>query len=258
MTDEWNRYLRLPASTLQGGKRIPKTVFSSRAGLSKKEQKLLGNLRELRSYAILGKSNTGILPRIDEVYDIQAVIYLDCLLGTWDRTDDLALLLHRAFPNPTVLLMRTMDLLDGRRVSVAVKRRSLAETGAVVVETVDSTDVLDPMDGSSTEFWNVFAYDRLPQNDLLDYVHGMQDAVLFHGLRSRLGFMPKPGLMHRTEIRKDLKQLKLLDTEIRQLDAKRRDRDTTFGESAELRVLASGKKEEAQTIVDHIKELCHE
>ena len=39
---------------------------------------------------------------------------------------------------------------------------------------------------------------------------------------------------------------------------KRRDKDTTFGESAEIRVLESGKKEEAQTIVDHIKELCHD
>ncbi|PWG59847.1 DUF4391 domain-containing protein [Bifidobacterium catulorum] len=258
MADTWNRYLQLPEMTLQGGKRIPKTVLTVRAKLSKKEQKVLANLRELGNYAMLGKSNTGILPHCDDTYDIRAVIYLDCLLGSWDRTSELALILHRAFANPTVLLMRTASPLDGCAVSVATKRKSLAETGASVVENVDTTTTLDPVDGSTAAFWDLFAYERLPQTDLLDYVHGMQDAILFHNLHPRLGFTPKPGLIHRAEIRRELVRLKRVDTEIRGLDARRYDKDTSFGESAELRVLASGKKEEAQTIVDHIKELSHE
>ena len=258
MDDTWNRYLRLPEPTLLGGKRIPKTALTAHADLSRKEQKILANLKALGSYAMLGKSNTGILSHCDDTYDIRAVIYLDCLLGSWGRTGELALILHRAFANTTVLLMRTANPLDGRVVSVATKRKSLAEAGAAVTENVDTTATLDPMDGSTGAFWDLFAYERLPQTDLLDYVHGMQDVILFHNLRPRLGFTPKPGLIHRTEIREELVRLKRVDAEIRGLDARRRDKDTTFGESAELRVLASGKKEEAQTIVDHIKELCHE
>ena len=154
--------------------------------------------------------------------------------------------------------MRTMNPLEGRMLSVAAKRKSLAETGAVVVENMDVTGVLDPMDAATATFWNAIRYDRLPQTDLLDYVHGMQDAILFHRLQPQLGFMPKPNLMHRAEIRSELDRLKRLDAEISRLLAKRRDKDTTFGESTEIRVLESGKKEEAQTIVDHIKELCHD
>lgn len=257
MPIEWNQYLRLPEMTLQD-KRIPRTVFADRVKASKKEQKTIACLKELRSYAIIVKSNTGILPHVDDVHDIQAVIYLDCLLDAWPHAGELAAILHRAFPNPTVLLMRTVNPLDGRMLSVALKRKSLAEAGVVVVEAVDSTGVLDPMESGTAAFWNMIGYDRLPQNDLLDYVHGMQDAILFHNARPRLGFTPKPGLARRQEIRDDLVRLQQLDTEIRRLQVKRRDKDTTFGESAEIRVLESGKKEEAQTIVDHIKELCHD
>lgn len=257
MPVEWNHYLQLPEMTLQG-KRIPKTVFSVKASLSKKEQKTLDLLKELRNYAMIGKSNTGILPHIDDTYDIQAVIYLDCMLTSWQRTGELAALLHRSLPNPTVLLMHTMDLLDGRMVSVAVKRKSLAETGAMVVESLESTDVLDPTGASTAMFWQAIKYDNLPQNDLLEYVHGIQDAILFHNARPRLGFTPKPTPARRAEIHENLVRLKQLDTEIGRLKTKRRDKDTTFGESAELRVIESGKKEEAQTIVNRIKELCHD
>ena len=257
MPVEWNQYLQLPEGTLQN-QRIPKTVLAARANLSKKEEKALANLHELRNYALVGKSNTGILPRVDDTYDIQTVIYLDCTLASWDKAGELATILHRVFPNPTVLLMRTMNPLEGRMLSVAAKRKSLAETGAVVVENMDVTGVLDPMDAATATFWNAIRYDRLPQTDLLDYVHGMQDAILFHRLQPQLGFMPKPNLMHRAEIRSELDRLKRLDAEISRLLAKRRDKDTTFGESTEIRVLESGKKEEAQTIVDHIKELCHD
>lgn len=257
MPVEWNQYLQLPESTLQS-KRIPKTVLVERAGLSKKEQKTLSALRELRSYAVIGKSNTGILPHVDGTYDIQAVIYLDCILTSWDGIGELAMILHRAFPNPTVLLMRTADPLDGRMLSVALKRRNLAEDNAAVVETVDATDAIDPMDTSVAAFWNSIRYDALPQNDLLDYVYGMQDAVLFRNVQPRLGFMPKPGLIHRAEARDELVRLKRLDAEIAGLAAKRKGKDVTFGESTEIRVIESGKKEEAQTIVDHIKELCHD
>lgn len=256
--DEWNQCLRLPEATLQGGKRIPKTVLASHADLSRKELRLLDNLRELRSHAVLGRSNTGIPPRVDAAHDVRAVLYLDCLLGSWNRAGELAAVLHRAFPNPTVLLMRTMDVLDGRMISVAAKRKSLAETGAVVVEETETTTPLQPLDGDAPAFWEAFAYGRLPQADLLDYVHGMQDVILFHNLRPRLGFMPRPGLIHRSEIRRELVRLKQVDAEIRGLDARRRSKDTTIGASADLRVLLSGKKEEAQIIVDHIKELCDE
>ena len=254
MSVEWNQYLRLPETTLRI-KRVPKTALAERVELSKKEQRVLAHLKELSSYAMLGKSNTGILPHIDETYDIRAVLYLDCLLDSWTAANNLIMILHRAFSNRTVLLLRTLSPLEGRKVSVALKRKSLSETSASVVESVDSTDVLDSMDKTTPIFWNMFNYDSLPQNDLLDYVQGMQDVILFHGLYPQLGFSPKPGLIHRKEIRRELVRLKQLDAEIRQLQSRRKSKDTPIGESAELRILESDKKDEAQTIVNHIKEL---
>lgn len=255
MPIEWNQYLQLPEAALQS-KRIPKTVLVAKAGLSRTEQKALAVLKELRSYAVIGKSTTGILPHVDSVYDIRAVIYLDCALESWDGIGELAMILHRAFPNPTVLLMGTEDPLGGRMLSVALKRRSLAKGSAAVVESVDSTDAIDPMDVSAAAFWSAIQYDALPQSDLLDYVHGVQDAVSFCNVRSRIGFVPKPGYVCRAEVHEELARLKRLDAQIAELASRRRSKDVTFGESAEIRVIESGKKEEAQTIVNHIKELC--
>lgn len=258
MAVEWNRYLGLPQEALVGGKRIHKTVLVERAGLSKHEQQQLRDLKELSFYATVSKSSAGILPHVDDMFDIRAVVYLDCLLETWNGATELALILHRAFPNPTVLLMRLADSFGGRMVSVALKRKSMAEASATVVEDVESTAVLEPVSADTTRFWPVFAFDRLPQNDLLDYTRGMLDVIAFSKVYQRLGFMPRIDLMHRDEVRGNLRKLKQLDGEIRRLRAQRKDKDTTLGESADLRVLESGKTKEAQSIVDHIKELCHD
>ena len=257
MAFDWNRYLQLPMATLQD-KRIEKTEFSARAGLSKKEQKLLHDLRRLTLYAAVSKDNTGILPYTDEQYDIRGIMYFDCTLTKWDNAPALITLLHRVFPNPTVLLMRTVDPFGGYRLSIGLKRKSLAEKGTAVVESMESTGILDDMDASTALLWNALAYGKLPQRDLLDYVHGIQDVVLAFNMVPRLGFMLRIDVLHRTTIRQELANLKRLDEKIRRLKAKRRDKTTTLGESAELRVIESGTTEETQNIVEHIKELCHD
>ncbi|NEG69593.1 DUF4391 domain-containing protein [Bifidobacterium choloepi] len=257
MTIAWNNYLELPETALDG-RRIPKTAIVAHAALSKKQQKTLGNLRELHSFATLAKSNTGIPAHVDEDHDIQAVLYLSCLLNSWQRTNDIVTILHRTFPNPTVLLIEVDEPGNRSMVSVGLKRKSLAEESAVVLERVETIELPRSSSEDAMPFWQTFRYPQLSQHDLLDFVTAMQDAVLFADARSFLGFIPQSDGIQRAVMRQELLQFKRLDREIVDLQSRRRNKDLSIGESAEIRVLEASKKEEAQILVDHIKELCHD
>lgn len=264
--DPWNERLNLPDATLQGNA-IPTAVLIRQGRLTKKEQKTLAHMEALSLIATMTKANTGILPVMDGTHDIQAVLYFDCAIRDWSHADAVAAIVHKVFPNPTVVLMRADDTtgygltggLDGGfKISVGLKRNSLVEHGATVVESVETTGLLDPWDDGAEELLDALAYERLPQRDLLDLVHGMQDAVLYANVSGRLGFFPRSNPVRREAVRGALVQLKELDREIARLRAKRRDRDTAIGESSRLRVVESGKTEETRAIVERIKELCHD
>ena len=128
---EWNDVLRLPDAALAGDRRIPKTVLTRQAQLSKTEQKVLDRVGVLAHFATVQKSTTRILPAVDEEHDIQSVLFLRCELSRGAAYAEVARLVHKCFPNPTVILFGG----EGEAcVSVATTRKSLAEQGATIID----------------------------------------------------------------------------------------------------------------------------
>lgn len=163
----WNDWLCLPDAALAGDRRIAKTVLTHQALLTKTEQKVLARVASLTHFATVQNSTTRIPPTQDADHDIQSVVFLRCELAGSSAYAEVAALLHKCFPNPTVIL------LDGEGrvcVSVAVTRRSLAERGATVIDRVESTGAFDPGDETYGGFLRAISFDALPQGDLLSYL----------------------------------------------------------------------------------------
>lgn len=250
---EWEKTLCLPAATLAGNRRIPKTQLVAQGRYTKREEKLLAAAESLTHVATLQKSNTPMLPALDEEHDVAAILYLRCVMKRRSGTAELAELLHRTFPNPTVLLFEAEGACG---VSVALKRKSLAEHGAMVVEQIAGTGWFDPDDTAYGNYLEAIAYSALPQTTLLEFARVLAQRTLAAKCIGTLGFYPVVRERAVAELMARVRRLEELQTQIEELQAKRRSRETFLADSTKLRVEIKKLEKERSAVAEGIKELC--
>lgn len=161
---DWNGVLRLPDVVLTGDHRIPKTVLVKQAMLTKTEQKRLDKVARLEHFATVQKSTTRIPPYEDDERNVQSIVFLRCEMAAGTMAvAEVADLVHKCFPNPTVILIEA-----GCRacVSVALTRKSQAEQGATVIDRIEATGAFDPGRPEYADFLGTLAFERLSQGDL--------------------------------------------------------------------------------------------
>lgn len=234
MSVRWEEVFKLPKTAYAGGRRIPKTVLTSRAMLTKHEQRTLDKMSRLEHFATVAKGTARVLPRVDEDYDIQSVIFLRCSMSRDSQAvAEIAHLLHKCFPNPTVILQEAGDDIA---VSVDLMRKSHAERGATVVYDVESTGLFDPDDVRFEPFLGALAFDNLPQGDLLSYLEGLISCVKLAQAIEALGFYPTCTPDNRGRLLELIADYKRLQAQVDALAEQRRDKDVTPNESARLRM----------------------
>lgn len=256
ITFNWNDVLQLPGSALAGDRRIPKTVLTRQALLTKTEQKILDKTRKLTHFATIQKSTTRIPPHVDESYDIQSILILHCEMAESAAYSEVARLLHKCFPNPTVIL------IDGSKeacISVATTRKSLAEKGAIVVEVAESTGGFYLADKAYKPFLNSLAFSQLSQQDLLAYLNDLTWNVrLSHGIPA-VGFYPQCPEQYRDSLSNLLNSFGSLETKINNIVQKRRtDKSLTLNESAYLRIELKQLEKERDVVSREIREICND
>lgn len=250
----WNDALCLPDAALAGERRIPKTVLTRQAGLTKTEQKALGRVAALTHFATVQKSTTRIPPTQDEDHDIQSVVFLHCELAGNAAYAEVARLIHKCFPNPTVILFGG----EGEAcVSVALTRKSLAEQGATVVDRIEATGAFDPRSELYAGILDALAFDVLPQVDLLSYLEGLAAAVTLSRAVDSLGFYPTCTPQDRERLLALVGEKDELDSVIADLRKQRRDKDVSLNDSACLRMEIKRLEKEAANLTNQIKETCH-
>lgn len=252
---DWNDALRLPDTALAGGRRIPKTVLTRQAMLTKTEQKALDKVAGLTHFATVQKSTTRIPPRVDEGHDIQSVVFLACEMAQGSRAfAETARLLHGCFPNPTVILFGG----EGQAcVSVALTRRSQAEQGAMVVERVEGTGPFDALDARYAPFLDTLAFDRLPQGDLLAYLEGLAWNVRLCRAMPSLGFFAACDEAARGRLDALMAERDGLAAQVENIQRRRRDRSLALNDSAKLRVEQKALERDLARVSAAIKEICH-
>ncbi len=235
MSTRWNDIFQLPDTALAGDKRVPKTMLVAQAALTKHEQKTLDKMRRLEHFATATKATTRMLPRVDDERDIQSVIFLRCeMAGTSQAVAEVAHLVHKCFPNPTVIMQ---DVGDKACVSVSLTRKSHAERGATVMEAVESTG--------------------LPQGDLYEYLHAMAGDIMLARAIDALGFYPQARTGDQERILVLVNRYDVVRSEVRQLYEQRNGPDVTLNESAKLRMRIRKAENQQEAILNEIKELCH-
>lgn len=254
MSTRWNDIFQLPETALAGDKRVPKTMLVQQAALTKHEQKTLDKMRRLEHFATATKVTTRMLPRVDDERDIQSVIFLRCeMAGTSQAVAEVAHLVHKCFPNPTVIMQ---DVGDKTCVSVSLTRKSHAERGATVMEAVESTGLFDLRAAEWQPFLDAIAYPRLPQGDLYEYLRAMAGDVMLSRAIDALGFYPQahPGDQERILVL--VNRYDVVRSEVRQLYEQRKAPDVTLNESAKLRMRIRKAESQRDAILNEIKELC--
>lgn len=251
---EWNGILRLPQAALAGGRRIPKTVLVRQALLAKAEQKVLNKVGALAHFATVQKSTTYIPSVVDDAHDIQSVVFLTCQMARSSAYSEVAGLLHKSFPNPTVLLMEGSDDVC---VSMSVTRRSLAERGAVVVDHIESTGAIDLALPELAPLAEELAFECLPQHDLLAYLEGLAWCVRRARMTAALGFYPRCGEGERPQFEALVSRREALASEAAELRRRRTEKDLSLNETARLRMRLHSVEGELADVDNRIKELCH-
>ncbi|ERH17372.1 hypothetical protein HMPREF1978_00534 [Actinomyces graevenitzii F0530] len=252
---DWSGILRLPDAALAGGRRIPKAVLVKQAMLTKTEQKRLDKVVRLEHFATVQKSTTRIPPYEDDERNVQSIVFLRCEMapGTM-AVAEVAELMHKCFPNPTVLLIEA----GGRAcVSVALTRKSQAEQGATVVDRIEATGAFDPGRSEYAEFLGALAFVRLSQGDLWEYLLDMVRVVALSRAIGGLGFYPSCPAQDREKLIVLTARYDELGASVKRLRERRWSKDITLNESAKLRMEMKEEERRLRAVTDEIREICN-
>lgn len=252
---DWNGILRLPEAALAGCRRIPKAVLAKQAMLTKTERKRLDKVARLEHFATVQKSTTRIPPYEDDERNVQSVVFLRCeMTAGIMAVAEVAELVHKCFPNPTVLLVEAGGCAC---VSVALTRKSQAEQGATVVDRIESTAAFDPCSPEYAEFLCALAFGRLSQGDLWEYLLDMARAIALSRAIGGLGFYPSCPAQNREKLLVLASRYDELEASVKRLREQRRSKDVTLNESAKLRMEMKEEERRLRAVADEIKEICN-
>ena len=162
------------------GKRVFKKLFHDNAKLGVTDKKALREDIDTITWQYTLKPNTiAIRPYEDDDREYHEIAILQVDLKTLKRTGRIAEIIHRAIPYPLVVVFvfETTCAL-----SLAHKRFSQAETGAIVAEEFLTTDWIDLSPGSPTAtqqaFLDSLAITSLPQMHFFAFYSALMDRVI--------------------------------------------------------------------------------
>lgn len=251
----WNDILKLPETALAGERSVPKAQIVRQGSLTKAQAKMLDGLNDITFFASLGKSNSYIQPVKTDEYDIESIIFLCIRLRTSAASSETLRVLHDCFPNPTVFLVESADSKQ-LGLSVAIRRKSLAERGAFVTERVASTGLFNPSKSGYSAFIDQIPYSELPQTTLLDYASALADRCLVASTIRTLGFYPRCKDEDTNTLMQEVRNLRAFESDIAALQSARKTKDVTLAETTKLRVEIKKMESKRDSVMKRIKELC--
>lgn len=250
-----NDILRLPDAALAGCRRIPKTVLVKQAMLTKTEQKRLDKVARLEHFATVQKSTTRIPPYEDDERNVQSIVFLRCEMAAGTMAvAEVAELVHKCFPNPTVLLIEAGGCAC---VSVALTRKSQAEQSATVVDRIESTGVFEPGRPEYADFLGALAFGWLALSDLWEYLLDLSRTVKLSHAIGGLGFYPSCPAKDREKLIVLTSRYDEMGASVKRLKEQRRSKDITLNESAKLRMEMKEEERRLRAVADEIKEICN-
>ena len=197
-------------------RRIFKRMIRDHGQLTSADKRALAeDVGQLTWRYALKAGTVQVLPYVDEQREYLEIAIIEALLGSRRRVGRLAEVLHRAIPYPVVLVQAEGE---GLNVSVAHKRQSRAERGAVVAEDVIMTKWIDgPPADADEAFVAALGFVRLPQHDFFALYRAYGDLVLAHRCAELSGRFDSAATRPTDQRRKELARCEGLAKEIKAL-----------------------------------------
>lgn len=233
-------------------KRIPKTLLvQNGTPTAADRRRVQDGIDELTWVAALKPSTVGVQAFSDDVRAYTEIHVLTAALREKARSPRIVELIHRAIPYPVALWIQQAARID---LSLAHKRRSLAESGAFVTEDVYRTmpfDLSAPTE-PETAFLDSLAISSQPGANLLELYNGWLDRMTALETATRTGsFAPRPQHPAAEADRLALKELAAIDHELASLRAQAK-KERQMSRRVELNLEIKRKEADASTRVQFL------
>lgn len=160
------------------GKRVFKKLFYENAWLGVTDKKAFTeDIDAITWQYSLKPTITTIRPYEDEQREYHEIAILQVDLSKRERVERLAEIMHRAIPYPLIVVFSHENSCA---ISVAHKRFSQAEKGAVVAEDITVSEWIDFLSPTPAQgqFLGGLAFDRLPRKHFLAFYSAVVDRLL--------------------------------------------------------------------------------
>lgn len=164
-------------------------------------------------------------------------------------------MIHGCFPNPTVALAEG-HANPGIAISVALRRKNLAEHGAFVTERIYASGLFDANRPEYAPYLERLSFRTLPQTTLLDYLTALGDRTLLARSVKALGFYPICKDADIDLLMGHVKTMNALTSKIGELKDARKSKDATLADTTKLRVEMRKLEQQRESVMDEIKEIC--
>lgn len=201
MIEVLTKRMGLPQSAYLG-RRINKKLFQENAKLGATDKKALREDVEAITWEYTLKPSTiPIKPYADNQQEYVEIAIIQVILKSRDRTGRLSEIIHRAIPYPVVLVLADETSVC---LSLATKRFSHAEKGAIVAGTFFATDWIDPTGLSAAEesFLDSLAVASLPNANFKASYDALIDRVIALDCAVRTGSFVLESAAGRAETRR--------------------------------------------------------
>jgi hypothetical protein len=183
--------------------RVPKKLLLEQgAPTAADKRRIQDGIDEVTWFAALKPTNVGVPAYRDEVREYLEIAVIGAVLRESARASRLAELLHRAIPYPVVLIAAGGDSVS---LSLAHKRWSQGEAGAVVIEEMRGTAAFRPDTPSECEaaFLASLGLSGLHARDLFTLYQGWLDRVTALDAAVITGTFALPESAQRAAARRD-------------------------------------------------------
>ncbi len=242
------------------GKRVPKKLFYENAQLNATDRRAFAeNIDTIIWQYTLKPSTIPIQPYEDGQREYVEIEVLQVNLRTIRSTKRIAEIIHRAIPYPLIIVFVYQTLSnDGLlaeclcSLSLALKRLSQAEHGAIVVEELLSTDWIDlsSLSAVDVEFLDSLALTYLPHTHLYAFYAALVDRVVALGCAKLTGRYCVESAVEESHARKDRlatsHNLELQISEYREALTK----ETQFNRKVELNMKIRQLEQQLQKLLD--------
>lgn len=160
------------------GNRVPKKQFYENATLGPADVKAFRDDVDVIHWVYtLKPNNTSIKPWVDCESEYEEIVVLQVDAKTQQRTGRLAQVIHRAIPYPLIVIFAFESSVA---FSLAPKRFSQAEKGAIVAEEFYSTGWINTESATAVEqvFLASIQFDKLPKSHFLAFYSSFVDRVI--------------------------------------------------------------------------------